>query len=580
MLFRKEKWALKLLAVVAMACALLLALAALFAERVAVTPLAADEFKVSKTDNVRFVRVPKGLREAAEKGLPLKLWIEGELAIEAASVDALATANGPTYRVKADTMLYINDALHGKMKPGAVVLAADLPGKLFDWSRMALALSSLLVLFWLLGLFMPKDSVVGDTGKGRLVALDSLRGIAALTVMLGHAAGMFMPGHWLFEAVPSPGWEAVPALANFVRNSPLAILLNGSLMVHLFWVMSGLVLSAPLLRSESSLRTAQSAAKRYFRLLPLAFVTTMASYFLHVASWYSVEEFNSSTRFGVAMLVFAGGSELSLATALKDALLFGSSFNMPLWTIKYEFLGSLFLFGLVACTLPLKRRRLVWGACLTVLAFIPDAFYLADFVAGLLLADVLLIRGEGPSLGKWASVGLGVLAWSLGATSSGWLTEWVRQIPGGDNIVFKLLPAILFVLLALRSVTVESLLKMRPLIWLGERSFALYVVHALTIHLVGHGVAVVCVRQGIPPLTSSAIGFTAFLIATLWISDWLTKTVDIPSMNAANFVGRWIAGEPVKSGPRSEVVGDASGKVRSNNVIPRSEESEPPAQVC
>lgn len=552
MIFGKRK-VFDVLSLLAAVCALALMAAGVLAKRVGEIALRTDHFKASKTESVRFARLPKDLREASARGLPVRLWLGGVLVKEAASVDVLTSVEEPQYRVKAGTMIYVNELLYEKVASERVVLAADLPGKLSDWSKLAVALASLFVMFRILVPFRPPVAVSsGAERNGRLVALDSLRGIAAMIVVLMHAAGTFLPGHWLSDVEVTKAWTEVPGWANLVRNSPLAILLNGSLMVHLFWVMSGLVLAAPLLKNQSHQQIARSAVKRYFRLMPLAFVTTMASYFLHVASWYSVEEFNSVTRFGVPMLVFSGGSELSLVTAVRDAFFFGSSFNMPLWTINYEFLGSLFLFGVVACTLTLERRRLVWCVVFVVLMFVPGCLYLADFIAGLILADSLVVgtRAGACPLRRVHSVAIGVVAVALGAVSPAWVASLLGPVSELESVLTKFVPAVLFVFLALRSQGFEAMLKRGPLVWLGERSFALYVVHSLTVHLFGQWVAVACVRQGLGALTSTLLGFVAFIITTLLLSDWLTKWVDIPSTNFANIVGRWLAGvspcEPAK----------------------------------
>ena len=89
-------------------------------------------------------------------------------------------------------------------------------------------------------------------GQTRYRQLDSLRGLAAVSVFFTHYIGMKM---------------SLP-LFNILRPSPLGILFNGSAAVILFFVLSGFVLSLPFIDNGKSLKLTAFYTKRIFRIYP------------------------------------------------------------------------------------------------------------------------------------------------------------------------------------------------------------------------------------------------------------------------------------------------------------------------
>ena len=88
---------------------------------------------------------------------------------------------------------------------------------------------------------------------GRVVALDGLRGIAAVIVIFGHT----------FNAIDLP-----MSVRLAIVQSPVALLLSSTGAVQLFFVLSGYVLASSLSRARGWTDVVQFLVKRVFRIHP------------------------------------------------------------------------------------------------------------------------------------------------------------------------------------------------------------------------------------------------------------------------------------------------------------------------
>ena len=99
------------------------------------------------------------------------------------------------------------------------------------------------------------------TAAGHYKELDSLRGLAALTVMVHHIL-LVLPAFTL------PYASAMPGLVWLIRFTPLGIIMAGREAVIFFFVLSGFVLALPFLRQQTVLPYGPFAIKRIFRIYP------------------------------------------------------------------------------------------------------------------------------------------------------------------------------------------------------------------------------------------------------------------------------------------------------------------------
>jgi peptidoglycan/LPS O-acetylase OafA/YrhL len=302
---------------------------------------------------------------------------------------------------------------------------------------------------------------------GFFVTLESLRGVAALIVVVYHAV-------WL----------------NPVTNSQFFT--NGALMVDFFFVLSGFVICHSY---GDRLTNARDFGRflwlRLGRLYPLHFA------FLMVFVLIETVKYVAQVRYGIvadkpAFTVNGAGAFLS-NLFLVQALSFSAplTFNYPSWSISVEFYAYV-LFGVV---------RMSGGRGL--------AFILAASLIVMACASVLWIGGQlslADSGNGWAffrccgGFFLGVLTYFLyrltaaRPSSDGhqFFAAWLAPAVLCVTIAFLsfelkaawsfLLPllgaALIYSTVAYPNRTLNAVLTTKPLRWLGQVSYSIYMVHA------------------------------------------------------------------------------------------------------
>jgi peptidoglycan/LPS O-acetylase OafA/YrhL len=178
---------------------------------------------------------------------------------------------------------------------------------------------------------------------------DGLRGVAALNVAITHFVAAFLPAMLhknypsLFPAKVSPG------AAFEIVNSPLAtIFYNGHFSVLIFFALSGYVLTLPYYGADHGRPALQQRLwGRYLRLnIPIMAAVLLSFAVYRLGLYANVQAAAVSGSVSWFSTFFPAG--ISTWAALQDAL-FGSivfgngTLVPPLWTLKIEFIGSLYV---------------------------------------------------------------------------------------------------------------------------------------------------------------------------------------------------------------------------------------------
>lgn len=280
---------------------------------------------------------------------------------------------------------------------------------------------------------------------------------------------------------------------------PLSILRNGALAVGVFFALSGFVLTHALYKSSNLLGKdfLIFMIKRYVR-----FALPVFALHVLVLALFNLGMVGVGPKLGIAANGFSWllhpQLSLNLVSTIYHAFIsttfLGSSFFNPvLWTISVEMYGSLVVLLLLTCwknKFPQKIRIVLSILILATALFVLHKTFFVGFIAGA-LTYILTMRIKPRflyrSTTKWA---LAVLTLFLAFHSA----------KGGDTNPFNVLPLPMHSLLhyvyyslagcSLITILIVStrpngVLTAKPLQYLGQRSFSLYLVHYLVIQTVG-----------------------------------------------------------------------------------------------
>ncbi|KND58160.1 hypothetical protein BSCH_01111 [Candidatus Paraburkholderia schumanniana] len=368
---------------------------------------------------------------------------------------------------------------------------------------------------------MSNKQVEVTRGAGKDLALEGLRGIAALGVVLSHCFLTFFPYLQTGELGDRHGaWEA------WLLNTPLWAFYNGTFDVTVFFVMSGYVLTRKFFSRHDYRSLQGGAAKRYIRLgVPVA-ASVMVGFVMMKLPLFPAKSTNLH-EFIRNAYVF----QPSPATALKDAvygsLLFGhAQYNYILWTIGVEFLGSLLLFAFLALFGHSRLRG--WIALLISVAWI-----IVDPANGVLFALFFVaafMHVWKMPRSTWAVAGCILIGLWLYLGSYHWYAHSFTWIVRGANALIRMgvviecewpifIPAIGSVFLvaaALGRNHLTDVLSSRAAVWLGDKSFSLYLTH--TFVLSSLGVYSYIWTTAVPYQTRAWISIAVTIVVSLIVS--------------------------------------------------------------
>lgn len=316
---------------------------------------------------------------------------------------------------------------------------------------------------------MTQGLAIEPTSRHRYRQLDSLRGLAALTVFIGHCAGV---------KINMP-------LQNAIYPTPIGILFNGNAAVVFFFVLSGFVLSLPFINSNRPLQLIRFYVRRIFRLYPAFIVAILLSLFLKEF----VYDRNGIVPFSDWLKSFwTWGWNRENVTAVAKSLMLvapGTDTRLldpPIWSLVTEMKMSLilpfFIFIASRCSPTLNILILLIIICFTGwgITWAAGIFYL-----GVLLAkykDDLIIGVQ-----RWRRISLlaviimvlflynNTFEFLKGYQQLEWPFKWVWS-----NYITAM-GSLIIIVIALARKRIANLLKHKVFTFLGDISYSFYLVH-------------------------------------------------------------------------------------------------------
>ncbi|WP_225130650.1 MULTISPECIES: acyltransferase [unclassified Bradyrhizobium] len=368
--------------------------------------------------------------------------------------------------------------------------------------------------------------------KAHVLPLDSIRGIAATSVVIHHL--LLMPT--FLAAFPHNAWIN----CSFFRSAWL--------LVDLFFVLSGMVMALSYVENDFtrfSLR--EFMVRRLARVYPLHIVMLLANLVFRllriglvmagvVVAAPAAFEVNNAYSFGLNVLLLH-------SMGFIDYL----SWNAPSWSISVEFYTYL-VFGLLVL-IALRMRSLAWSYVLSGLLAIGSLVFIifvlekksielqTDF--GLLrcfvgfFLGVLMVRIVDRLPAKPGPAAQGALQF-VAMIASIVLVSLAEANPAATFLAPVMFAIFLGSLLAFPdALLVPRILVAKPLIWLGRRSYSIYMVHALVVLLAeyfvrGVGAGRIAALDSIWAGLPATLNLVVSLAAVLAVSHLTYLYVEIP----------------------------------------------------
>lgn len=346
----------------------------------------------------------------------------------------------------------------------------------------------------------------------RIETLEGLRGLAAIVVFFFH---------WILGFLP----QLSGIFPNFPKENVIVgklglFFLNGAGAVVFFFVLSGFVLSRRSILNNNSEQIGKNFLKRWPRL---AFPTTVAA----ICSWI-LFRFNLYNYHDAALITkspwlasFASASPVPVDHSIWDALTQGlfytfyrgdSYYDSSMWTMHYEFLASLLIFGTTLLIISYKNSSKLFPILsiliISIILFMYSPWY-PPFLFGLLLAYVL------PEKSKINKIG-NIFIFVFGLYLLGFYSE-KGMIIFGTAFAYQYVDMIGSMLLIISCYDIVLTPKFSKCAkMLGEISFPFYLLHVLVICSFGSWFYITLKGYDIPH--ASFISCLVTLFSTILIS--------------------------------------------------------------
>ncbi|MBM3857189.1 MAG: acyltransferase [Verrucomicrobia bacterium] len=362
---------------------------------------------------------------------------------------------------------------------------------------------------------------------------DGLRGIACLAVALNHFVGAFFPT-LLYRVYPDSFLKAAhPSFFETVFSLPaMTLFYNGSFPVMIFFVLSGYVLAAPYYHpNHDTTRLHRRLWGRYLRLnIPIA-TSILISFFVYQCHGY----FNTSAAMEISpsqpwlRTFFQPG--VSQMTALQDMIwqslaLGEATFNPVYWSLKAEFIGSIYL--LIFYIITPKRWQFLFLLLLMWLIYFFDRTTSTPvFIYAILLGSLLnLIRV--PKNFYLLFVIIGIFFGALQEASPFYhifppVLKWYR--PYFYNAI-----GALFITGPIVQGFGTKFFQSRAMQFLGTISFPLYLLHFIVLCSFSCWLYLILPQQPI----MLALNFALYLLVAISLSLLFEKYVDQPAIKLAH----------------------------------------------
>ncbi|HEY8099330.1 MAG TPA: acyltransferase [Burkholderiaceae bacterium] len=349
---------------------------------------------------------------------------------------------------------------------------------------------------------------------GRFIALDAVRGIAALVVVFNHYVQTIPEGTRQLLAYPG-GWLNPGAWATpwpWLRFTPFRLLVDGHAAVIVFFLLSGFVLALQV-KQDSQPLFVPFLIKRVCRIfLPFAFAIAL--------SWWIFSSFPLGTNISTSQWFKEHATLMSNASLIDHLLMNGRDMrlNPVMWSLIHEMRMAIFLPLMFVALRRIDQRIFI---AVALLISIVATFGMTDAnsdVRWQATAHFFWLFAIGSSLafhrtsistlfrnaGNFSMVIMWALA--LGLLMTPFDRTWSDFLMGAG--------AILLIVLSLQEGKVSTALSTPIPVWLGRISYSLYLIHLPILVFI---------------LSTTNIPMLAIFVLTLLCSELTYRVIEAPA---------------------------------------------------
>jgi peptidoglycan/LPS O-acetylase OafA/YrhL len=416
--------------------------------------------------------------------------------------------------------------------------------------------------------------------EARYNELDSLRGLAAATVVIGHIAVLVFNA----PAVAGSGWMHWRHIVELANRTPLTVLMAGGAAVRFFFVLSGFVLMLPYIRRNDN-PYAPYIVKRICRIyLPYLAAVAVAVLGNGFLAGYPLPGWGGEVSQTWSVPV-------SGKVVLQHVLMLGifptARFNTALWSLVQEMRISIYYPLIALAVLRLSSRALL-ALVVAVEAFVAalPLFFphidmgLASFPAMLHWSNMFIVGAymalhrdrirawmESHSSVRKAALGLfAFLIYSMGIKS-----VWGKQF--GDHVMSRVAKlhfvahwttpaflgyfnvwlgdcmavfgAVVAICFALADRRTKAVLNHTLVLWTGRASYSLYLVHATVLFSLLYLLVGTKYLYLLAPL---------YFLLTIIVTAAFYRWVEVPTMHLGKALARRMTQpKPVTAEPEPSV---------------------------
>lgn len=289
----------------------------------------------------------------------------------------------------------------------------------------------------------------------KITCLEGIRAIACISIFCCHFTGAF-----------------IPYIQSVLVQTPLNIFVSGNKMVRVLFVLSGFVISYKYFLGKSYDNIPTDMMKRYWRLMPSVLVINIIICLLmKLGLLYNIQagQLSGSDNFLSIFNTMAPDWKACIIEGSWTCFLNGANgYNGPLWTMTYEFYGSL----LILAILYLSQKQPIIRTFFYIIFFITFNSYYTYFVLGMLICEIFQSKQLNNYLKKNSIINNIVFFLSFYYISTINLNDTIKE----TRILFAVGLILLFETL-LNSSLLEKLLGNKFMTKMGGISYAVYLVH-------------------------------------------------------------------------------------------------------